>query len=96
MSEKAKSVTEIVEQYLKQNGFSGLVHADTECGCPLDDLRLCGESWADCAPGHQHFYGVDCDDNSDCCQDVCESIKDSWCIREKDIRRRISKDTTND
>jgi len=86
------TVTEIVKKYLKENGFTGLVHADTECGCPIDGLRLCGESWAECAPGYQHFYAVDCDDNSDCGQDVCASVKGDWCIRENDIRRRIAEE----
>ena len=93
---KAKNVTEIAKQYLKQNGYSGLFHRDTECGCPLDDLLLCGEPAYECEPGYQHFYGVDCDDNSDCGQQYCESAKDSWCIRGEDIRRRISEDTSNE
>ena len=92
MAEKPKNVTEIVEQHLKQNSYTGLVHCETECGCPLDDLRLCGEPWSECEPGYQHFYGVDCDDNSDCGQDICESIKGSWCIRTEDIRRDLTND----
>jgi hypothetical protein len=38
-----KNCKEIIEKHLKDNGFDGLVHLDTECGCHMGDdgLALC-------------------------------------------------------
>ena len=50
---------EIIEKYLKDNGFDGLVNVDAECGCGLDDFLPCSGDGglADCEPA----YLVKCD-----------------------------------
>ena len=47
------TVKEIVEKYLRDNGYEGLCNPDNECGCPLDDLMSCsGEYVGPCEPGY--------------------------------------------
>lgn len=41
---------EIVDAYLKENDFDGLVNSDNECGCGLGDLVPCGENFSTCQP----------------------------------------------
>ena len=41
---------EIVEKYLKDNGYDGI--AGEECGCVIGDLMPCGEFGYDCVPGY--------------------------------------------
>jgi len=49
------NVKEIVENYLKREGFDGLVFQDIPCGCLVGDLYGCGnEIPLDCEPGHKH------------------------------------------
>lgn len=45
---------EIITKYLKDNGFDGLVHLDTECGCTLDDMPICDGFGSDCEPAYKH------------------------------------------
>lgn len=47
---------EIIEKYLGDNGFDGLVHLDTECGCHMGDLGLflCDGPCSDCEPAYKH------------------------------------------
>jgi hypothetical protein len=45
------TLKEIVEQYLRQNGFDGL-YTD-ECGCLLDDLFPCSAPAVDCQAGYK-------------------------------------------
>lgn len=48
---------QIIEKYLKDNGFDGLVHLDTECGCHMGDagLFLGAECpCVDCEPAYKH------------------------------------------
>ena len=48
------TVKEIVEKYLKDNGYTGLVNSDGECGCEIDDLFPCGELYPECCePGYK-------------------------------------------
>ena len=51
----------IIEKYLKDNGFDGLVHLESECGCHMGDegLFLC-ENYAqnDCEPAYKHKDGT--------------------------------------
>jgi len=47
-------VIEIVKEHLRQNGFDGLCHNETECGCHLNDFHICGENFADCVPAYRH------------------------------------------
>lgn len=50
-----RTVITIVADHLRANGFGGLVQPDEECGCELDDLQPCGESFASCLPGYKHL-----------------------------------------
>lgn len=36
----------MVAEYLKANGYDGLVEPDGECGCGIDDLMPCGGDYA--------------------------------------------------
>jgi hypothetical protein len=46
-------VHEIVETYLKDNGYDGLTTCD-ECGCEVGDLApCCADDFWDCEPGHK-------------------------------------------
>jgi hypothetical protein len=49
---------EIVEKYLRENGYDGL--CGDECGCLVDDLMPCGETLEWCEPG----YKVPCDEDN--------------------------------
>lgn len=60
---------EIVEQYLKMNGYDGLFNVWLECACKLDDLMPCGDPDFDCTAGHF----VECLEDSDF----------DWCIGKK-------------
>ena len=46
-------VDNIVRDWLKLNGFDGLVHEDTECGCHLEDLFICQECFNECRPAYK-------------------------------------------
>ncbi|HUU93218.1 MAG TPA: hypothetical protein VM238_18645 [Phycisphaerae bacterium] len=43
---------DILTAWLKDNGYDGLCNPYAECGCPLDDLIVCGGSPASCLPGY--------------------------------------------
>lgn len=45
-------LSQIVEDWLKSNGYDGLFNADVHCGCKLDDLMPCGEPTSDCQAGY--------------------------------------------
>ncbi len=46
------TVRQIVEGYLKEYGFEGLVGDD--CGCTIEDMFSCDLYCADCEPGYLH------------------------------------------
>lgn len=49
------TVKDIIIQYLKENGFEGLVDIDNECGCLVDDLAPCfGSDLTNCEPAYKH------------------------------------------
>lgn len=54
-------VMSMVESYLKEHGYDGLLQEDGECACLLGDLAPCGEMQASCRAGHR----VECDPNAD-------------------------------
>ena len=47
------NVAQIVAEYLKKNGFDGLVAHDIDCGCGLSDLHPCGEDFRNCQPAYE-------------------------------------------
>lgn len=42
----------IVRAYLVEHGYDGLV-SDGECGCSLEELFACDDSFGDCEPGYK-------------------------------------------
>ena len=44
---------EIIEKYLRENGFDGIINND--CCCPVDDLASC---FSDCEPAHLGESGL--------------------------------------
>jgi hypothetical protein len=50
----AKTVNEILTEYLESNGFDGLVNLDMECGCKLGDLAPCCNDITSCQPAYRH------------------------------------------
>ena len=52
------TVKEIVEAWLKTNGYGGLW--SDECGCELSDLAPCGQMDESCC---EAGYKVNCDEN---------------------------------
>ena len=56
------TVCEIVEKYLKDNGFDGLAGEGRRyCGCKISDLMCCGEPNPNCKAG----YKIICKDCSE-------------------------------
>ena len=46
-----KDVSDIVKEYLDNNGYDGLYSPDGGCACLKEDLQPCGENFCDCVPG---------------------------------------------
>lgn len=47
-------VGEIIESYLRENGYDGLYNWVGECGCSVDDLAPCGHCDVDtCEPAYR-------------------------------------------
>lgn len=60
------TINEIVKEYLKQNGYDGLLHKDEWCACLIDDLMPCGEPNPGCVSGYKGACtGGDCDGDCD-------------------------------
>lgn len=47
------TVQEIVENFLKENGYGGLCNPEGACGCELDDMMPCGDGSWDCEPAYR-------------------------------------------
>ena len=52
---------DIIINYLKENGFDGLVQIDLECGCGIDDLAPCDQMAIDCEPAY--YAKCDCEEH---------------------------------
>lgn len=50
----------ITAAWLKDNGYTGLFHADNCCGCGLADLMPCGEPSPNCEPGYEGEGECEC------------------------------------
>lgn len=47
----------IISEYLRSNGYDGLVGCDGVCGCLIDDLAPCDEMnsvYSECEPAYNH------------------------------------------
>ena len=55
-------VKSIVQSYLKENGFDGLVQRGM-CGCAIDDLAPCDHLYGNCETGYKGpcICGEGCD-----------------------------------
>jgi hypothetical protein len=61
------NVLQIIEKYLRENGYDGLCNVDYECGCSVDDLAPCCEYMNECEVAYKvklnkkdrNYYGVD-------------------------------------
>ncbi len=49
----AKTVRDIVTEYLRANGYDGLCNAHYECECSIGILFACGEYDKRCTAGHK-------------------------------------------
>ena len=76
-------VREIVEEYLKANGYDGLYSEG--CGCQASDLMPCDMPCEDCQPG----YKVPCDPKTCPAYGDCE-----WHIEPKQLHIRNDKAET--
>jgi hypothetical protein len=47
------TIKEILEAWLKENGYDGLCYPDYDCGCRLEDLMPCCEPSGYCEAGHK-------------------------------------------
>ena len=50
---KPMNALEIIESYLKANGFDGLFNCEGKCACKLNDLAPCETVNRDCQPGYE-------------------------------------------
>ena len=55
------NVGEIVMEYLRANGYDGLVDESSDCACELDDSEPCCYMTSACQPGHK--VPCDCSDH---------------------------------
>lgn len=53
---KIITVLDILDQYLRANGYDGLVNPDAECGCRLGDLRPCASDFSGCEPAYRREH----------------------------------------
>lgn len=65
------TVPDIIEAWLRANGFDGLCNDD--CGCGLDDLAPCGGCMCACFPAYNHGPG----------RDIYGDLYDNFYSREK-------------
>ncbi len=58
----AKTVEEIVIEYLEANGFDGLYEPSESCACDMADLIACQDYCSGCVAGYKHLCPTDCGD----------------------------------
>jgi hypothetical protein len=67
-----KTVMDIIRQYLRREGYDGLVDAEGECGCLIDDLAPCeSDEIVGCRPGYKYLC-------RGCEADCCQPGPDNW------------------
>lgn len=71
------TVSEIVKEWLKANGYDGLFNAEEECGCDLSDLMPCDDDAIGmCSAG----YKVNC---TEACGEWHDFVEGGWHIQAK-------------
>ena len=73
----SKTVREIVQEWLRTNGYDGL--CDVECGCEIDDLMPCLEDCGHCVPG----YAATWIDDGDVCHGIAEQDDEHYTLTPK-------------
>ena len=46
-------VVQMVERFLRKNGYDGLFQPEGPCGCELGDIAPCGQIGGDCEAGYK-------------------------------------------
>ena len=71
-------VKQILEKWLKDNGYGGLYSEG--CGCKIGELVLCDNDCSECEPG---FVITKKDIICNGCEweEQCEKMRGFWCIR---------------
>ncbi len=49
----AKTMRDILTEWLRAHGYDGLCNPDIECGCALDDLQPCDSYMLSCKPAYK-------------------------------------------
>lgn len=63
--EDMTDVGDIVEAWLSEHGYGGLVNPDGGCGCPVGNLWCCACPSTSCQPAYEYRCG-ECDRADDC------------------------------
>ncbi len=72
-------VREILIEWLKEHGYSGLWNED-ECGCHIDDFIICnGDGIEDCQPGYKVSTNPETSDSGFNWKIVSENPKEGKC-----------------
>ncbi|MFA5558897.1 MAG: hypothetical protein WDA59_05480 [Methanofastidiosum sp.] len=84
------NVKKIVENWLKENGYTGLYNEAGICGCEIDDLMPCAgaDNWNsidDCMPGFKTVCGEKCQWYEDNCEELCENDRNGWFIQKEKV-----------
>lgn len=72
---------EIIERFLRDNGYDGLVNVDWECGCGLDELVPCDGSISGCEPAYR--IKCPCDEKGE--HDACEYGGGCYSTQKQDV-----------
>ena len=62
------NVKTILIDFLKQHNYDGLLNADLECGCAIDDLIPCDFNFSECEPA----YKLECPCENEGEHEACE------------------------
>ena len=81
----SKMVREIVMEYLLANGYDGLCADD--CGCEIDDLGPCGESFWHCVPG----YAATWIEDGTVCHVIAEEDNEHYTLTPKGLGQKAEK-----
>jgi hypothetical protein len=68
------TVRQIVEKYLRENGYDGLYNSN-DCACDLNDLMPCGFWDGDCKAGYKHSCNCEVKHNFHICSEKSKGTK---------------------